>query len=240
MKIEDDAAELLCDEYEVIAAELSLENARILELGCGKAEKTRSIAQSGKPAAIVALEVDELQHAKNLQIADLPTVSFRQGAAEAIPAADATFDIVMMFKSLHHVPTADMDQALSEIRRVLKPGGVAWISEPVYAGEFNEILRLFNDEKEARQAAFAAVCRAVEDGRFTLVGQRFFSVAGHFDSFEQFEERIIKVTHTQHRLAPELHEAVRRKFETHLTATGANFLNPLRVDVLRRMPDGHN
>ena len=123
MKISDDTAGLLCDEYEVIAAELRLENARILELGCGKAEKTRSIAQSGKPSAIVALEVDKLQHAKNLQIADLPTVSFRQGAAEAIPEPDASFDIVMMFKSLHHVPTARMDQALSEIRRVLKPGG---------------------------------------------------------------------------------------------------------------------
>lgn len=240
MKISDDAAELLCDEYDVIAAELPLENAQILELGCGKAEKTRSIALSGKPAAIVALEVDELQHAKNLQIRDLPTVSFRQGAAEAIPAEDATFDIVMMFKSLHHVPTARMDQAFSEIRRVLKPDGVAWISEPVYAGEFNEILRLFHDEKEVRQAAFAAVRRAVEDGRFTLVGQRFFSVPGHFDSFEQFDERVIKVTHTQHRLAPELLAAVRRKFESHLTAAGADFSNPLRVDILRRTRDRHS
>jgi ubiquinone/menaquinone biosynthesis C-methylase UbiE len=240
MKISDDAAELLCDEYEVIAAELRLENTRILELGCGKAEKTRSIAQSGKPAAIVALEVDELQHAKNLQIADLPTVSFRQGAAEAIPEPDASFDIVMMFKSLHHVPTARMDQALSEIRRVLKPGGVAWISEPVYVGEFNEILRLFHDEKEVRQAAFAAVRRAVEDGRFALVGQRFFSVPGHFDDFAQFEERVINVTHTEHRLAPGLYKAVREKFESYLTENGANFRNPLRVDILRRMPDGRN
>lgn len=240
MKISDDAAELLCDEYNVIAAELPLENAQVLELGCGKAEKTRNIAQSGKAATIVALEVDELQHARNLQITDLPMVSFRQGAAEAIPAADASFDIVMMFKSLHHVPTTSMDQALSEIRRVLKPGGVAWISEPVYAGEFNDILRLFHDEKEVRQAAFAAVRRAVEDGRFSLVGQRFFSVAGHFDSFGQFEERVINVTHTQHRLAPELLEAVRRKFESHMTATGANFRNPLRVDILRRTPEGHS
>lgn len=237
MKISDPANDMLCDEYDLIAAELPLENAQVLELGCGKAEKTRAIAQAGKVAAIVALEVDAIQHALNLQIADLPNVSFRHGAAEAIPAADASFDIVMMFKSLHHVPMDKMDLALSEIRRVLKPGGLAWISEPVYAGEFNDILRLFHDEKEVREAAFAAVRRAVDNGRFTLVRQRFFSSPGHFDSFEQFEERVIRVTHTEHRLAPELLAAVRRKFESHLGAMGANFRNPLRADILRKAPN---
>lgn len=236
MKISDPNAEQLCDESELIAAELPLEHAQVLELGCGKAEKTRAIAQ--KVAAIVALEVDAIQHALNLRIADLPNVSFRQGAAQDIPAPDCAFDIVMMFKSLHHVPIGSMDRALDEIRRVLKPGGLAWISEPVYAGEFNEILRLFHDEKEVREAAFGAVRRAVDDGRLMLVGQRFFATPGHFDSFAQFEERVIRVTHTDHRLAPELHAAVRRKFETHLTATGADFRNPLRVDILRKPPDG--
>ncbi|MCF8199289.1 MAG: class I SAM-dependent methyltransferase [Sulfuritalea sp.] len=237
MNISDPSAKLVCDELELITAELPLENAQILELGCGKAEKTRGIARFGKPSGIVALEVDVVQHANNLKISDLPTVRFRQGAAEKIPADDASFDIVMMFKSLHHVPADKMDQALSEIRRVLKPGGLAWISEPVYAGEFNEILRLFHDEREVREAAFKAVRSSVEDGRFTLVGQRFFSTPGHFDDFAQFEDRVIKVTHTQHRLAPELHDAVRRKFESYLTASGANFANPLRVDILKKPID---
>jgi ubiquinone/menaquinone biosynthesis C-methylase UbiE len=234
MKISDPTAALVCDEVELLAAELPLEGARILELGCGKAEKTRAIAQTGKAAAILALEVDAIQHARNLAIADLPNVSFGHGAAEAIPAQDASFDIVMMFKSLHHVPVASMERALGEIRRVLKPGGLAWISEPVYAGEFNDILRLFHDEKEVREAAFAAVRSAVDAGQFALVGQRFFSTRGSFDSFAQFEERIIRVTHTDHRLSPELHATVRRKFEAHLTPTGAHFLNPLRVDILRK------
>lgn len=145
-----------------------------------------------------------------------------------------------MFKSLHHVPTDKMDLALSEIHRVLKTGGLAWISEPVYAGEFNDILRLFHDERAVREAAFAAVCRAVGAGRFQLVRQRFFSTTGHFDSFEQFEERIIRVTHTDHQLSPELHATVRRQFETHMTATGANFLNPLRVDILRKVQGTQN
>ena len=175
---------------------LPLGGAHVLELGCGKAEQTRAIAQEGQVASIVALEVDEIQHARNLQIRDLPNVSFSVGGAEEIPVADASYDIVLMFKSLHHVPVDKMDQALAEIRRVLKPGGLAYLSEPVYAGEFNDILRLFHDEKTVREAAFAAIQRAVHGGTLELVSQTFFSAPGHFDDFEQFEEQVLKVNTT--------------------------------------------
>jgi SAM-dependent methyltransferase len=162
----------------------------VLELGCGKAEKTRSLAETGRVAEILALEVDAIQHARNLQVTDLPNVRFAHGGAEAIPAEDNAFDIVIMLKSLHHVPVAHMDTALSEIARVLKPGGLAWISEPVFAGELNEIMRLFHDEKIVREAAFAAVCRAVEDGRLLLKEERFFNTRSLFDSF-----RAVRCTH---------------------------------------------
>jgi ubiquinone/menaquinone biosynthesis C-methylase UbiE len=234
MKIADPDNSPVLDEFEVIFAELPLLNSVVLELGCGKAEKTRKIAASGSVATIVAMEVDEIQHGKNLQHGDLPNVTFRRGAAEAIPADDASFDIVMMFKSLHHVPTDRMDAAFREIHRVLKPGGLAWISEPVYAGAFNEVIRLFHDEMQVREAAFAATQRSVTDGGFQLVRQRFFSAASHFLDFDQFEDQVIRVTHMNHRLAPELHDAVRQAFEIHMTPAGAHFQTPLRVDILRR------
>jgi ubiquinone/menaquinone biosynthesis C-methylase UbiE len=234
MKISDPLADTVCNERNIYENLLPMEGAHILELGCGKAEKTREIAQSGKIAALTALEVDHIQHAKNQQIGDLPNVSFRLGGAEAIPAPDGVFDVVLMFKSLHHVPPALMDKALAEIGRVLKPGGLAYISEPVYGGDFNDILRMFHDEKAMREAAFAAVERAVQGGTFELVGQQFFSTPGHFDSFEQFEERILKVTHTNHQLSPELYQAVKDKFMGHMTPQGADFLNPVRVDLLRK------
>jgi len=234
MKIADPSVTVIREEREVFDSMLPLQGAHILELGCGKAEKTRSIAQGGKVARIMALEVDQIQHAKNLQIADLPNVTFSLGGAEAIPASDNSFDIVIMFKSLHHVPMQVMDQALAEIARVLKPGGVAYISEPVYAGDFNELLRLFHDEKIVREAAFASISRAVESGKLVLVEQKFFNSRNHFDSFDQFDQRIIKVTHTQHRLSPEIYDAVREKFMRNMTSLGADFVTPIRVDLLRK------
>lgn len=211
---------------------LPFDGARVLELGCGRAEKTRLLAETGRPNEIIALEVDQIQHAKNLQASDLPTVRFAQGGAEAIPADDASVDIVLMFKSLHHVPIALMDQALGEIARVLRPGGLAWISEPVYGGDLNEVFRLFHDEKAVREAAFAAVSRAVSTGCLRLQEQLFFNTRSFFESFEQFDSRMIRVTHSNHQLSPELYAAVRERFNSFMTPEGATFINPQRVDLL--------
>jgi ubiquinone/menaquinone biosynthesis C-methylase UbiE len=235
MKIADPAQDTLVNEVKLMLGELPFDGARVLELGCGKAEKTRLLAETGRPKEIVALEVDDIQHRHNLQISDLPNVEFRHGGAEAIPVADDSFDIVLMFKSLHHVPLQHMDQALSEIARVLKPGGLAWISEPVFAGELNEVFRLFHDEKAVREAAFAAIRKAVNDGRLALEKQLFFNTRSHFESFDQFDQRMIKVTHTSHQLAPELYRQVKEKFESYAAQDGATFLNPQRVDLLRKV-----
>lgn len=221
------------NELELIDALLP-SGAQLIELGCGKAEKTRQLAENPKVAAILALEVDEIQHAKNLQVDDLPKVRFAYGGAEAVPAEDASADMVLMFKSLHHVPLDKLDHALNEIRRVLKPGGYAWISEPIFAGEYNEILRLFHDEQAVREAAFAAVQRAVDEARLQLVEQIFFNVNVRFRDFAQFDRGVLNVTHTQHKLSPELYEEVRTKFEKQMTPEGAGFVIPMRVDLLRK------
>ena len=234
MKIADPTQTTLVNEVILMLDTLPFDGARVLELGCGKAEKTRALAETGLVAEILALEVDAIQHARNLQVTDLPNVRFAHGGAEAIPAEDNAFDIVIMLKSLHHVPVAHMDTALSEIARVLKPGGQAWISEPVFAGELNEIMRLFHDEKIVRETAFAAVCRAVENGRLSLKEERFFNTRSQFDNFEQFDARMNRVTHSNHSLSPELYREVQEKFAAHLTPQGATFLNPQRVDLLQK------
>lgn len=101
---------------------LSLDNCTIVELGCGAAELTREIASGGKNRSVLALEVDAVQHEKNLQIQDLSNVRFELGGAQAIPTQDDSVDVVFMFKSMHHVPLGQMTQSLQEIRRRLQRG----------------------------------------------------------------------------------------------------------------------
>lgn len=233
MHIQDPAPRGVSNEADIYKQLLPLQGAHIVELGCGAALHTRNIAENDRPASILACEVDTIQHEKNLAIDDLPSVTFSHAGAQAIPAEDNSVDLVMMFKSLHHVPVDEMDKALDEIKRVLRPGGLAYISEPVYAGDFNDVLRLFHDEKTVREAAFNAVKRAVQESRLELSGQHFFTVPNDFEDFADFERRIIMVTHTEHRLEPELYRQVKAKFESFMGPQGAHFTMPIRVDLLR-------
>ncbi len=234
MQIDNPDAYIAASDLELLPRLLPLEDARVVELGCGRAWMTRQICERFPLRELVATEVDRIQHERNLQLADLPKVRFRYGGAEAINLADGAADIVLMFKSLHHVPVELMDQALGEIRRVLRPGGLAYLSEPIYGGEFNQLLRMFHDERAVRQAAFDAVRRAVERGALELVRQVFFLAPSRFVDFADFEQRIIQVTHTQHRVAPQVYERLRERFEAAMSADGAEFIQPHRVDLLQR------
>jgi len=175
-----------------------------------------------------------IQHRLNCASDVLTNVRFVEAGAQHIPAADASSDIVLMFKSLHHVPIDMLDVALAEIRRVLVPGGLAYFSEPVFAGAYNDIVRIFHDEQNVRLAAFNALQRAVAEGQFELVTEQFFLAPLRFESFEEFEQRVIGVTHTRHCLTPAQYEATRAAFTEHLDAGGARFRQPMRVDVLRK------
>ncbi|MCW8904604.1 class I SAM-dependent methyltransferase [Sedimenticola sp.] len=221
-------------ELEIIQQHLPIQDKLLLELGCGRAWMTRQLAERFQPRQIIATEVDTIQHGKNLLIDDLPNVTFTAGGAEAIDLEDSSVDVVIMLKSLHHVPLPLMGLALSEIARVLRPGGLAYISEPVYAGDFNEILRLFNDEKQVREAAFAAVQNSVAKNELLLVRQIFFNAPGSYRDFAEFDERMIQVTHTNHQIDEALYRRIRNAFNRHMGEDGAHFLKPSRVDLLQK------
>lgn len=234
MKLADPTATQLSTDAAVAQSMLALDAARVLDLGCGTASFARKVAEKHPGAKITALEVDRQQHAKNLASEKPANLEFGRGGAEEIPYDDATFDLVSMIKSLHHVPLELIDRAFAEIHRVLKPGGHALILEPVFMGEFNEVIRVYHDEERVRLAAFDATKRAVDSGRFALVEERHFCSENKYRDFADFERKHIGVTHTEHRLTPEQYAEVQRRFAKHMTPDGARFLQPLRVDLLAK------
>ena len=223
------------DEPAVLERMLPIDGARVLELGCGAAEKTQILAERKDVAAIVAAEVDTVQHSKNLNLTGLDKITFKSYGAENIREPDASFDIVLMFKSLHHVPLENMDNALMEIHRVLKPGGFAYISEPVFAGAFNEVMRVYHDEEDVRRGAFEAMQRAVSERLFDLREEYFFRNRIRMESWEQYKQNIIGVTHTEHRLDPAQLAEVERRFRASRSSEGFVFEIPNRVDLLVRL-----
>ncbi|WP_018992839.1 class I SAM-dependent methyltransferase [Aromatoleum toluclasticum] len=227
--------ELIADEFALLVRMFPLVGARVLDLGCGTADMSRRILNEGGAERVVAMEADTVQHAANLAAAPIPGLRFEHGGAEAIAHPDATFDLVTMFKSLHHVPVGLMDRALAEIRRVLRPGGELYVSEPVFAGEFNEIMRLFHDEEEVRAAALAATQRATRAGIFAQVEELHFVAPIAFRDFADFEARMMHVTHSRFDLDPDRIERVRHRFVQSAGTGAVRFARPMRVNRLRRV-----
>ena len=224
----------ICNEVEVFEELLSLDDKNIIDLGCGKADITRLIATNGIGRNITATEVDEIQHRKNILIDDLPNVTFMIAGSEALTIDDELFDIAFMFKSLHHVPIDLMEKALKETKRILKPGGLVYISEPVFEGDFNEVLRLFHDEEAVREAAYRTIKKSVENEDLLLVKELFFNTTMFFESFEDFENKYFDAAHLKHPLSPIRYQRVKDQFSLNLQENGATFLMPIRVDLLQK------
>ena len=206
---------------------------RVIELGCGAAQLSRKLLERFESAEVTALEVDERQHAKNLA-SPQARLTFVAAGAQAIPFGDGRFDLALMLKSLHHVPLDLLDVALAEVHRVLRPGGLLYVSEPVFAGALNEVMRLFHDEQVVRAAALSALHRAVASGAWEPVSETFFDVPVHYRDFAEFEQRMIGVTYQNHRLDAATLAAVRARFEPHMGADGAHFVRPMRVNLLKK------
>lgn len=226
--------ELVLDELHLMKRLLPVAGSRVVDIGCGAGVMAWRMMAEGAAASVTGLEVDSVQHEKNRAVAAIPGLFFMQGSAESIPCRDASFDIATMFKSLHHVPVESMDAALVEIARVLSPRGLLYVSEPVFAGEFNEIVRVFHDEERVRAEALAALGRAVGAGRFEVVHELHFDQPLYFPDFADFEARLIRVTFLDHHLDDATLAETRRRFESHVGPDGARFIRPMRVNLLRR------
>jgi SAM-dependent methyltransferase len=233
MHPETTAPTLIEDELEVLAGLLPLAGLEIIELGCGAAQLARALLSRHPDGRVTGLEVDERQHAKNLA-APQAGLEFVVAGAQAIPRADASFDLALMLKSLHHVPVPLMARALGEVARVLRPGGHLYVSEPVYAGPYNEVMRLFNDEGVVRAAAQAAVDEALRDGAWTQQAERRFEMPVRFRDFADFEQRSMRPTFADHRIDDAMLAAVRAAFEPHLGPDGVYFRRPMHVRLLRK------
>ena len=98
----------------------------VLDVGCG----TGSLAiaakrQVGATGTVFGVDAspEMLTRAERKARKAHAKVGFQQALAQALPFADAQFDVVLSTVMLHHLPRPARRQCAGEIRRVLKPGG---------------------------------------------------------------------------------------------------------------------
>lgn len=90
--------------------------ARVCDLAAGTGKLTRLLAGAG--ADVVAVE--PVEGMRTQLVVAVPGVEVLDGTAEAIPLPDASVDVVTVAQAFHWFR---FDEALAEIRRVLRPGG---------------------------------------------------------------------------------------------------------------------
>lgn len=95
---------------------------RLLELGCGIGIDATCLAARGFRVTGVDLTQSALNTAGDRERETGRGVNYCMADGEALPFPSAHFDYVYSFGVLHHTP--NMRTAVSEIHRVLRPGGV--------------------------------------------------------------------------------------------------------------------
>src|SRR4030095_9288535 len=102
----------------------------LLDCGCGVGSITLDLAELVAPGQVVGVDMDEgqLEIARvNARERGLTNVSFEPGNVYELRFESGTFDAVLAHTLLYHL--SDPLRALKELRRVLKPGGIAAISD---------------------------------------------------------------------------------------------------------------
>jgi SAM-dependent methyltransferase len=96
----------------------------VLEVGCGSGAMAAEILRRYPGVRLGATDYDQsMVNAASQRLAPFgPRAEVRQADATSLPFADASFDAALSFIMLHHV--VDWEQALAELARVLRPGGV--------------------------------------------------------------------------------------------------------------------
>jgi SAM-dependent methyltransferase len=100
-------------------------HARILDAGCGTGGGLKWLASVGKPTGIDL-------HPRAVSYAARHSPRVAQASIQALPFADAAFDLVASFEVIYHLTVSDDVGALREMARVLRPGGWLLVRVPAY------------------------------------------------------------------------------------------------------------
>ena len=114
---------------------------RVLDMGCGAGRHAFEMYHRGADVIAFDQNADELHDVAEFFAAmrdsgDLPPgaeADVKQGDALSLPFGDGEFDRIVCAEVLEHIPSDD--QAISELARVLKPGGTIAVTVPRWGPE---------------------------------------------------------------------------------------------------------
>jgi SAM-dependent methyltransferase len=222
----------LTTDLQVIERLVALDDSDVLDVGCGGGALVRELVARGARAVGLEISEQQLGQARTTGIG-----RFVVGRAEDLPLPDGSLDAVMFMRSLHHVPEPAMIPALADARRVLRPGGLVYVAEPLAEGDFFELVSIVDDETEVRAAAQRALAGCGRAG-LELMQTLDYDVGSAVTGIDALRQRFVDVD-------PE-RAATFDAHEDELAAAFARlgderggarrFIQPMRADLLHASP----
>ena len=127
----------------------TIEGGRVLEVGCGRGVGLPLILETFHAAAVHGIDLDpeQIERARKRVAGQYDNrIDLEVGSVTKLAFADASFDAVFDFGILHHVPA--WQTGVSEIRRVLRPGGRFFFEEVTEAALNRWIYRTYLDHPQ--------------------------------------------------------------------------------------------
>ena len=112
---------------------------RVLDFGCGPGTISVGLAKAIEPGELHGIDMEESQVEMARSAAEAgghDNATFHVGDVTDLPFADNSFDAAHCHTVLNHVP--DTQAVLTEVKRVLKPGGIISCREAINASCFTE------------------------------------------------------------------------------------------------------
>ncbi len=216
-----------------LAVHLDIAEKAVVDVGCGQGKMVRWLRSEGASPVGVECGAEALATARaaDPEHAD----DYLDGEGQNLPLEDESADIVTFFRSLHHVPEGEMTNALAEAFRVLKPGGIAYVVEPVPAGPSFEVVRLIDDETYVRGLAQDALGGAGSIG-FERSRDTSYITQSVFADIQHWEETMIGVDSGRRTAVEKMREQIAERFYEHGAKTddGWAFTSEQLVSVLTK------
>jgi len=115
------------------------EDAFVLDAGCGTGEGIRYLSRFVKKGFLAGLDLSpKMIEVARKKFSNHPSIELKVGDAENLPWPESFFDQAMSTFTLHHFP--DPHRALTEIARVLKPGGGLFLVDLIFPGPSHRLL----------------------------------------------------------------------------------------------------
>lgn len=221
---------------DVLLETVAVAGKQVIDVGCGEGHIVRLLTRHG--ADVIGVECSPRQLAAATAYPRVGGERIVGGVGQNLPVADESADLVIFFNSLHHIPPEQMAVALAEAARVLRPGGLVYISEPLPEGLFFETVRPIDDETAVRAQALATIKGCGACGLVPLREFRYVHEVA-MDSFASFRARVISANVERESRFDTQDAAMRALFAAN-AAPGPDetfrFEQPMRVNLLEKPP----